>query len=732
MAITNMVDDDRDEPLAAANPDDEDAIPENVRAQVKKVQAAIRADKAFHDAAFKQMRRDMFMARKGYDPDDYPGKTQYVAPIIPRLVTQKTAALYAKNPKATAKRKERMDFLVWDENPQSLMMAFQTVQMAQTLVSQAPTTLDPVTGQPVSAAAQVPPEMEQALTTAREVIADYQQGTARRRDIDKLGKTLELLYEQSLREQKPVDFKMGMKRLVRRACTTGVGYIELDFQREYGPRPEMTERLADARTRLDHLRVLQEKAAEGDIDFDDAEMHELETSVAAFQNEPEIILREGLVVDFPASTRVIPHKLCKSLVGFIGARHLTVEYLFTSDEVREQFGVDLKKGYTAYSINGKAETQISSANMVPDDESEYGPSTATTPQKGDELVCVWKHFDKPSGLVYYLADGYCGWLRDPAPPNVFVEDFWPVYAVTFNDVEDEDCLFPPSDVALVKDQQLEINRSRQGQREHRKAARPRWVAAKGFVGEESIKTIAEAEPFTVSLIDKAPDTKLSDMLEAVPVPGVDPNLYDTSPYINDMQMSVGMQEAQFGGTSKATATESAIAANSTASSSGSNIDDLDAFLTVVARAAGQILLREMSEEQVKLLVGPGAFWPHQSLADLAGEVYLEIQAGSTGKPNQGVEIENFNKMAPLLMQVPGLNSHEFLKEGLRRLDDRMDLTRMFDVQAPSIVSQNAMSQATQDPTAAPEAQGGKGQDNAQKQDNADAGGSKAAFGSNQV
>ena len=41
-------------------------------------------------------------------------------------------------------------------------------------------------------------------------------------------------------------------------------------------------------------------------------------------------------VDFPASTKVIPDKLCKSLVGFIGARHLTIEYLFTTEEMIEQ------------------------------------------------------------------------------------------------------------------------------------------------------------------------------------------------------------------------------------------------------------------------------------------------------------------------------------------------------------------------------------------------------------
>ncbi|SEG64889.1 hypothetical protein [Bosea lathyri] len=742
MALSNIIGDEIDEaeavPVAESTPDAEQA--ENEKAQVLKIQGAVKADKKFHEKAFEQMRSDMFAARKGYDPKTYPGATSYVAPITRSLIKSKTDSLYAKNPKATAKRKETLDFVVWDETPQSLQMAFQTVQMAQQMMAAAPQQVDLVTGEAVPDVPQIPPEMMQAFQTAQEVIADYQQGTARRKDINKLGKTLEILYSQALTEQKPVDFKTGMKSLVRRALTNGVGYVELDFQRQYGPRPGMTERLADARTRLDHLRVLQERAAEGEIENDDAEMYELETSIAALEKEPEVILREGLIVDFPPSTRVIPHSLCKSLVGFIGARRITIEYLFTCTEIQELFGVDIKGGYKAYSLNGKSDQDTASANMVADEDgaNEYGPRTGEVKDKEDGLVCVWKHFDKPSGLVYYVADGHNKWLRPPAPPNVFVEDFWPVYAITFNDVEDENYLWPPSDVQLIKDQQHGINSSRQGQKEHRKAARPRWIGAKGFVGEEAVKTIASAEPFTVSLIDKEPQAKINDMLEVIKVPGVDPNLYDTSPYVTDMQMSVGMQEAQFGGVAKATATESAIAANSTASTSNSNVDDLDAFLTVLARASGQILLREMSEEQVKRIAGVGAFWPHQQLADVADEIYLEVQAGSTGKPNQAIEIDNFNKVAPIILQIPGLNKHAFLKEALRRLDDRMDLTEMFDDQAPSIIAQNAMASAAPppaapgEPGAAPEAQGGQGADNAPKPPDGDPGGSDAAFGSNQV
>lgn len=693
-------------------------------AKVKAVITSIKEDKKFHDKAFKQMRVDMFLARNGYLPTDTP--TKYKANLTGRHVKQKTAALYAKNPKAIARRRETMDFLVWDENPASLQMAMQTIQQATQLLAAQP--VDPATGLPI---ADPDPAMVEAFTKAQQVVADFQQGMQRRTEIQKIGKTLEILYSQAMREQKPVDFKTGMKKLVRRTCTTSVGYVELAFQREYGPRPAMTEKLADARARLDHLRVLAEKMSDTDNPIlpDDPEVAELQLAVEAMQAEPEVIIREGLIVDFPASTKVIPDKLCRSLVGFIGSRHLTLEYLYTCDQVRELFNVDLGKNYTGYKTDGTSgEADEPSENIIRDDGAE--PITPAT--KGAGLVCVWKQYDKTSGLVYYVADGYDKFLREPAAPDVFVEDFWPVYALTFNDVESEDTLFPPSDVWSMTDQQEEYNMSRQGMREHRKAARPRWTYANGALEKEDADALVVAAPFTATALNVGPQQKLSDILDVIPVPGVDPNLYETGQIFTDIQLVVGSSEAQFGGTAKATATESAIAANSSASNDGSSIDDLDAFLTVVARASGQILLREMSEEQVKTICGPGAVWPHLTLADIANELYLEVQAGSTGKPNQAVEMANWEKMLPFLIQMPGLSPNWLARETVRRLDDNADLTEALAEGLPSIMAQNGMTQlSTGDPATDPNAQGGKGSQNAPTE-TSKAGGSGPAFGSNQV
>ena len=67
--------------------------------------AKLKQAEGFHEKAFKEMKRDMDAALNGFD-DTAWSEDQYVANILQRHVQQRTAALYAKNPKAVAKRRQ--------------------------------------------------------------------------------------------------------------------------------------------------------------------------------------------------------------------------------------------------------------------------------------------------------------------------------------------------------------------------------------------------------------------------------------------------------------------------------------------------------------------------------------------------------------------------------------------------------------------------------------------------
>ena len=94
---------------------------------------------------------------------------------------------------------------------------------------------------------------------------------------------------------------------------------------------------------------------------------------------------------------------------------------------------------------------------------------------------------------------------------------------------------------------------------------------------------------------------------------------------------------------------------------------------------------------VKRIVGPGAVWPDLTRQQIAEEVWLEIEAGSSGNPNQAQQIANAQKIYPLVMQIPGIDPEFLARDLLHRLDDKLDLTQAFKSPLPSIVAMNTMS-----------------------------------------
>ena len=680
---------------------------------VKRLLKRIKSDQEHHEDAFKRMRANMEYARLGSTKEWT--KHNYTANITGRHVRQTVSTLYAKNPKAVSRRRPRIDFQVWDEDEQSLQAAMMLMAEYQA-ASQGMMAADPV-----GAAMQpqiVPPEVQQAQM----ILEDFRAGMEERKTIDKVGKTLDVLFAYFMGEQKPVDFKTAMKQLVRRVCTTGVGYAEIGFQRAYEQNEAVVGKIADVRQQLAHINALMREAQEGeDTEDHEARAHELSLSMQSLQEQEYVLLREGLVFDFPEATHVFPDRRTRNLTGFVGARWLTIQYLYSPDEVLGLFGVDLARSFSAYTQDGKKV-----------DRDTAGCEDGKEPE---EYACVLKHYDRQSGMCYYLCDGYKGFLRAPAPPDVYVEDFWPVYALTFNEGEDDKELFPPSDVTLLRDMQDAYNTSRQGKKEHRKAARPRFVSARGALTDEDKEKLAQSAPFDVTEVNPIGDNlDVSKLIQPVPMPGVDPNLYDVGEVYTDMQLVVGTSPTGVGATPRSgTATGEALAEDSRSMAAGSSADDLDAFLSSIARASGQVLLREMSPESVQKIAGRGAVWPPMTLEDIAGEIYLEIEAGSTGKPNAAQEIRNWREMLPFLLQMPGIEPSWLARESLRRLDDRLDLTDALAQGLPSIMTMNrtAGTQMGSDPAAAPEDQGGEGGGNGAPAPSRPTGGERGMGSNNQ-
>ena len=682
--------DDENKMVSRETPED---VPEARKALVTTLVDSVKQGKAHFEKEFTRIRKDQEFARgkQWYTSTGQQlGSDNYVANIVQRHIQQRTAVLYAKDPRAVARRKDRIMNTVWDGSMQQVNEAQQGVAMAQ---------------QALQEGVPMPPEAIQQVEQLGAILQDYQVVEENNKMLDKVGHTLELLYQYNIDEQIH-PFKNQMKAMIRRTLTTGLGWVKLGFQRTMSMRPETEARISDYSERLATLERLTADLADEEFEETDAEAEQLRLMITEMQKESEIIAREGLVFDFPGSSSIIVDPKCSRLNGFIGADWVAHEFILDTEVIQEIYGIDIGKNYTAYEDNTSGAVGASESRVLSMIIDKAGKAIS----KSKSLACVYEVWSRKDGMVYTVCDGYPDFLKEPAAPDVFIERFWPFFMYATNEVDDETSIYPMSDVSLLRDMQLEINRARQGLREHRKANRPTMAVPTGML-DDTDKEVLRSRPANalIELNALQPGQSVDQVLQAVKMPPIDPALYDVNPLYEDVMHVVGTQEANLGGTSGATATETSIAESSRMSAIGSAADDLDELLTELARSAGQILLAEATEEHVKVIVGPGALWPKLSRAQIIQEIGLSIEAGSTGKPNKAQEMQNLERGMPFLMQMPGLNPEFLAKEIFKRMDDKLDLNEAFSSGMPSIISQNSAKQpGTGDAESDPAQQGGRG------------------------
>lgn len=645
---------------------------------IQKWAGKIKAAKKHWEKDFKRMRDDTDFVLRGADKE-WAESEKYVANIVQQYVRQRVARLYARNPKFVCKRHERMDFQIWDEKPETLQVMMQMAQSGDIASIQ----------------------MFQALKV------DIEQGTQRRQQLDRICKTMELLIQDNIKEQAP-NFKKQMKQLIRRVETTGIGWIKIDFQRVMQPRPDEETQINDITHRVATLGRLEGDRIDEKFDSNAAETEELAQATKQLQSEPEIIVREGLVFSFPKSTAIIVDPRTRSLDGLLGADWAVEEFLLTVDEVKEIYKIDLGTQFMSYSEKGCASLQ--GDLFQSNGKADNGYSVPV-------YALVWQVYDKKTGLVFTIVDGYSDYVKPPGPPPVMVETFYPFVALMFNELEHEKHIYPNSDVFLLRHVQKEYNRAKEALRQHRISSAPLYATGAGQFDEEDQLNLALHEPHDVLVLKGLGEGEnVNNKIQMVKKYPIDPNVYQTEDTFRDLTRIVGADDAAMGTTSSnVTATDSSIANDSRMSSLASNTDDLDEFMSEFARLSGQVLLMEMSVNEVKKRVGPGAVWPELTRQQIMEEIYLSIEAGSSGRPNKAAMAAALERTSNLLMTIPGVNPRWLFKQTMKTVDENLDLTDAFIDGQPSIMALNRMmSLAQAEPIGGqndPRAQGPQGANN---------------------
>lgn len=642
-------------------------------------QDKITASKKFFEKDFARMREDMKIARQGAS-DEWIKQGNISIPIVKRYLNQAVAALYAKNPTATAEKRKTLDYKLWDGKPETAQMALEAVM-----------TIDPVTGMP--------------SPDAMALVQDIEQGRQKHEMITKVAETLEILIDYYATEQKP-RMKPLMKSLVRRSKTCGVGFMMLGFQRQYAElSPDETAKLEDSRNTLGEIQRRMQDLKDGEIlPSEQHEKYELETMIKDMQSKTDKIIREGPKFMFPKSTEMIIDPDCTDLNGFIEAGWIAREFHKTPKDIQKIYQINIQGGYTPYRDNGAGE------------KAKYHSDSDEDSKELDGMVCIWEVYNKDLGQTFTIADGYAEYLVAPKEPDYWMEGFWPVFALTFNETESEQSLYPFSDTHDLKPVQGEYNRSREYRRLHREANKPKYVAVKGRLSEADKSSFATAPAHSViELTSLGQGEKIGDLVQRFQSVPIDPALYETNTEMEDTLRIVGAQEANLGGSSGATATEASIGEGSRMTSLASDVDELDEFLSDAFGALGQLMLVELSPETVIEIVGIGAVWPEMDREQIAKQISLKTRAGSSGRPNKAAELANMERGMPYLLQLPGVNPYPLGERYSDLLE--IDLDDIIVEGLPSIQAMNSMANAgpTQPATGAedPNAQGGEGANNMQ-------------------
>ncbi len=644
--------------VATLQPSQSDAIPPVVedespeqrqdRALVKLWLSKIEHAKKKWEPDFKRMRDNMEFV-SGLQ---WPGQTtieteRYSVNLTLHAGGQKVATLYAKNPKAAAKKRERLEYQVWDGEMESLMDAIGQAQAAVAV------------GEPI------PVEISALFN-------DFQAGKTHQKLVDKICKTLEVVYQYQVDTQQP-DFKEQVKQVVRRVIIAGVGYGRPIYCRpnEAYSKPSSAgvgTKVADLAGRLSEVTRQVEAGSDDNSSAKLSTIRSLAASLGASASDENLSaeLSERIEFDFLPATSVIPDPKCRALKGFVAASWVAIEFPLELETANAIFGVDIK-----------TDQQDSTVNV---DMSEGGPS------KEQETVYVYNVFNKQDKTQFFVCKGYKDFLVEPEPLKPSVDGFWPLVALTFNDVEVEPCtktsIFPPSDVQLMKAIQVEWNRTRDALRHHRVANAPRYFVRKGLLTDDDKEKLLSAVPNEVIELAGIPDgADPATLIRFMQTHPIDERLYDTSPLEQDLTLSAGMQQANIGAAQpNVTATVGSIAEQSRLNVSASNVDDLDGFLSSLARMSGEMIMQEFAPETIARIAGPGWAWPvtPEMRADYLNEILLQVEAASSGRPNKALDIANWRDLAPTLINA-GASPAGIVQETVRRLDDSLDVTKFFPI-----------------------------------------------------
>jgi hypothetical protein len=641
-------------PAEAETPAKDTPEAQSRKALVKELTDEVVAARSFWKPVYDRVEEDIdFAGGDQWKDAEDKMSDKYKVNFVQRELNQEVSSIYAKNPTFTCERIRRLEYTVWDGTEASLRQAMAAIEQAMghdmaAATSPAGSGVEP----------QGPPQEALAL------IADYKKGADTKKLYDRIAETLEIVFAHEIAAQVP-DFETQMKHLIRGEKTTGVGFVTVKFRRENETTPTSSATQATVLDRLARINQVAQDMRRQENYASDAPCHEeLKLMLMALSQSLQAgaaeILAEGLIFDFKPTTSLIVDPKCRSLIEFVGADWIAEEFLFSAEYIQGKWGVDVRGKAIQYTDGVENQNIVSPRTKAGGQESESTNSVSGWGSSSE--ACVWIIQHKRDQMKYVICHGFDDFLEEPESPWPEVTGFWHTQALKLSPVIVHKnkpgkgvTIYGESACRLLRPMQEEMNRTQEALREHRVANRPGYLCGKDTFTANDRKNLAGRNAHDVIPLDNVPPgTDCSKALAAIPTIEIDPALYRTDQLMQQAQLVTGQQQANIGQqAANEKATGQAIAEQSRVQNVSAEVDELEKFLSRLAKMGGEMLFSEMSEDTVKEVAGPGAAWvvTDQMRAALRKNLFLKIEAGSAGRPNRALEIANLQALMPELLKL---------------------------------------------------------------------------------
>ncbi|MBH1563898.1 hypothetical protein I5U69_13275 [Stenotrophomonas maltophilia] len=508
-----------------------------------------------------------------------------------------------------------------------------------------------------------------------EVLKLRKQYAKRSREMKQFAETMEAVGTQMWKD---AQLKRRGRPWVRSSLTIGIGVIKASWQERTEISPETQTAINDLQQNIARAKALQQELADGTAGYgarawdaikgvvgndQEATVAELERQLATIRNGAERVVARGYVIDNVAGEnfQVAP--------GFTISNHVDapwnaeISYMRYDDALAE-FGPYLAqydpKGDAASIMckaaryaprkpcMGKNESvNVTAGSATAEDADEFTTNGDTTAGCYVRLVEIW---DAESNTVLTMITGVPYWVKPGFNPPATTR-FYPYFVFPTSEVDGQ--RHPQSLVSRSIKLTDEYNRSLSAETDHRRRIIPKTAFNAGAMTEEEAKKLSDAKIGEMVAINPTQtNLDLRTILVPITYPQMDAAAYDRSKIEAALERIWGVQEALSGSINTAkTATEADIQQQGFQARSSSRRDSMEMRLSELAEYTCQIARVYLSDEDVRFIAGPTAFWPpYQGPDDLAEFMRIEIRAGSSGKPNTALERQSWANLLPLLQQ----------------------------------------------------------------------------------